>query len=398
MARQKNIGEQIGDAIQEAIAGQDFSQLQQTVMRGIDVAAKSINEGLAQAAQAGREAQERREREQRAAQIRRQQELAISTRYASTGGLKVSGYLMAIGGGALAVALLLSSIVTFGFSLFDPLATVLAGTSVTLLVFSAASAGLAVFGGTRIGLAARFASYRQAIGDASSCSVDDLARRCGKKPACVLKDLRKMIARGMFVQGHLDEEAGLLFVTNEAFESHEAERKAALERRHQELLERQAAMRAADGSTITPEAQAILDKGYAYIEQIRQSNADIPGEEVSRKIDQIEVVVDSIFKRASDHPEVIGDLQQLMDYYLPVTVKLLDAYAELDRQPVQSESIIQSKREIEDTLDTLDTAFSKLLDSIFKDMTWDVSTDISVLHTILAQEGLTDNPFDKKGR
>ena len=35
------------------------------------------------------------------------------------------------------------------------------------------------------------------------------------------------------------------------------------------------------------------------------------------------------------------------------------------------------------------------LDSVFQDTAWDVSSDISVLHTLLAQEGLTDDDFAK---
>ena len=64
-----------------------------------------------------------------------------------------------------------------------------------------------------------------------------------------------------------------------------------------------------------------------------------------------------------------------------MTVKLLDAYEEMDQQPVQGENIQASKKEIEDTLDTLNQAFEKLLDSVFQDTAWDVSSDISVLHT-----------------
>ena len=78
-----------------------------------------------------------------------------------------------------------------------------------------------------------------------------------------------------------------------------------------------------------------------------------------------------------------------------MTVKLLDAYEEMDQQPVQGENIQASKKEIEDTLDTLNQAFEKLLDSAFQDTAWDVSSDISVLHTLLAQEGLTDDDFCK---
>ena len=103
-----------------------------------------------------------------------------------------------------------------------------------------------------------------------------------------------------------------------------------------------------------------------------------------------------IFERAEAHPEIIPDLKRLMDYYLPMTVKLLDAYEDMDRQPIQGENIRSSKAEIEKTLDTLNDAFARLLDSVFQDTAWDVSSDISVLNTVLAQEGLTGSAFEKR--
>ena len=84
-----------------------------------------------------------------------------------------------------------------------------------------------------------------------------------------------------------------------------------------------------------------------------------------------------------------------MDYYLPMTVKLLDAYEDMDSQPVQGENIASSKREIEETIDTLNVAFEKLLDSVFEDTAMDVSSDISVLNTVLAQEGLTEDELTR---
>ena len=90
-------------------------------------------------------------------------------------------------------------------------------------------------------------------------------------------------------------------------------------------------------------------------------------------------------------PELISDLHKFMDYYLPTTVKLLKAYEELDKQPVEGENIKTAKQEIENTLDTINEAFENLLDSFFRNTAWDVSTDISVLKTMLAQEGLTGN-------
>ncbi len=87
---------------------------------------------------------------------------------------------------------------------------------------------------------------------------------------------------------------------------------------------------------------------------------------------------------------------KLMDYYLPTTVRLLSAYDDLEDQPIQGETISQSRLEIERTLDVLISAYEKLLDATFQDLSLDVSADIDVLHAMLAQEGLTPSPFDMK--
>lgn len=44
-------------------------------------------------------------------------------------------------------------------------------------------------------------------------------------------------------------------------------------------------------------------------------------------------------------------------------------------------------------MDALNVAFEKLLDSLFADRAWDISSDISVLNTVLAQDGLTGGDF-----
>ena len=144
------------------------------------------------------------------------------------------------------------------------------------------------------------------------------------------------------------------------------------------------------------QVQKVYDKGKAYIKKIHASNDAIRGEEISAKIAKMEQVIEQIFQRAEEHPEIIPDLKKMMDYYLPMTVKLLDAYEDMDRQPIQGETICASKKEIEDTLDTLNEAFAKLLDSVFQDTAWDMSSDIFVVNTILAQEGLTGNDFIHK--
>ena len=77
-----------------------------------------------------------------------------------------------------------------------------------------------------------------------------------------------------------------------------------------------------------------------------------------------------------------------MNYYLPTTTKLIDAYRRMDQQEVQGENIRNAKHEIENSLDTINDAFEKLLDSFYKEEAMDVSSDISVMKMMMKQEGL----------
>lgn len=392
----KNIGDQIKEAIQDAIATQDFSSMKNIVEQSINTATASISAGLEQAqqkAEASRAEQARCQNEYFARINQQRQEImAIQNRYAPTTGMKVSGYIMAIGGGVLAASFGIMALLGFiGAIMFAPGFNIGA---IGFVILCAASLGLCVGGAKRAGFVNRFQIYRRILGSRTYCTIKELMAQTGESDARVMKDLRKMIGKGMFREGHLDNQMTTLMVTDETYEQYRQSLQAQAERERQERMARSVEPQH-EPEPLSSEAQAMLERGQAYLAKIRESNDEIPDAVVSQKLEQTELILQSIFKRAQEHPEVIPDLEQLMNYYLPVTVKLLDAYEELDRQAIQSESIQASKKEIEETLDTLNIAFEKLLDSIFKDTTWDVSTDITVLHTVLAQEGLVDDPFDR---
>ena len=201
-----------------------------------------------------------------------------------------------------------------------------------------------------------------------------------------------MIGLGWFAQGHLDDGETCLIADDATYAQYRATMRQAEIRKAEENQPAEAE----NGRKLSPEAEEVLRTGKAYVEKIRACNDAIPGEEISEKISRMELVIGKIFDRAERHPENIDDLRKLMEYYLPTTVKLLEAYEELSRQPVQGENIKSSQREIEDTLDTLNEAFERLFDSMFQDTAWDVSTDISVLKTMLAQEGLAEDGLKRK--
>ena len=223
----------------------------------------------------------------------------------------------------------------------------------------------------------------------------------GKSAKTVVKDLEYMIRKNWFKQGHLDKQKTCLMVTDKMYTQYcQLEQQKAIAQKDAQEREAKAQKireeQIASGKVLSPEVQKVIDLGDEYVRKIRKCNDDIPGEEISEKIYRIEILVDKIFDRVEQNPKCVSDIKKLMDYYLPTTVKLLEAYAEMDAQPAGGENIQTAKKEIEATLDTLNIAFEKLLDSLFQETAWDVSSDISVLNTMLAQEGLKEDGLKRK--
>lgn len=261
-----------------------------------------------------------------------------------------------------------------------------------MFVFMAAivaSGALGIYGNTLRKKVNRFRSYVRTLNGKTYVKIEELAKGVRKSPKFVKRDLKKMIKNRMFLEGHLDEDGNYLITSDESYEQYMQTKKAS-EIQEKEMQEKEQAEQKLRG-TLSEEVQEVIKEGEAYLEEIRSCNEAIPGVEISNKMYHLENVILRIFKRVEQHPELISDLHKFMDYYLPTTVKLLKAYEELDKQPVEGENIKTAKQEIENTLDTINEAFENLLDSFFRNTAWDVSTDISVLKTMLAQEGLTGN-------
>lgn len=316
--------------------------------------------------------------------------------YETKTGERVIGIVLAILGYGLGIALF---VWTFLFLVAASLVEEFGVGFWVILILSLTMLGAGIFmavkGTTMLTSSRRFKIYVKEIGAAEFCNITELAAKVGKATKFVVKDVEKMIRKGWFRQGHLDNQKTCLIVTDQMYAQYQQlERQKELQRQEeaQQKTEQNQNMHRTD---VSPEIQKVIEQGDLYVKKIRECNDAIPGEEISAKISKIEMVVDKIFDRVEQNPKSVSDIRKLMEYYLPTTVKLLEAYIQMDAQPVGGENIQTAKREIEATLDTLNVAFEKLLDSLFQDAAWDVSSDISVLNTMLAQEGLKEDGLMK---
>lgn len=324
-------------------------------------------------------------------------------RFRSSWGLTASGAVMAAAGGA--------GMVFFGIpALVSALAPAVAGNpevAVTAIlgILTAGFATLLGFGIRNLRRASKLKALQRAVGQREAVGFDDLAARMQVSPKAALAASRTLIKGGYLPEGRIDDENTTLMVTENAYHQYrqfqQSQRQTLAEREAAEAARAaEAAARAAREQDIserlTPEQRAFVARGRDYVRQMDELNAAIDDAAVSERITAIQDVVGRILARAEEEPAVIAGLDRLTAYYLPTTVKLLDAYDRLEEEPIQGENISSSRSEIEHTLEVLHSAFEKLFDDTYQDLSLDVSADISVLHAMLAQEGLTEGPFDVK--
>ena len=324
-------------------------------------------------------------------------------RFRSSWGLTASGVVMAAAGGA--------GMVFFGIpALVSALAPAVAGNpevAVTAIlgILTAGFATLLGFGIRNLRRASKLKALQRAVGQREAVGFDDLAARMQVSPKAALAASRTLIKGGYLPEGRIDDENTTLMVTENAYHQYrqfqQSQRQTLAEREAAEAARAaEAAARAAREQDIserlTPEHRAFVACGRDYVRQMDELNAAIDDAAVSERITAIQDVVGRILARAEEEPAIIAGLDRLTAYYLPTTVKLLDAYDRLEEEPIQGENISSSRSEIEHTLEVLHSAFEKLFDDTYQDLSLDVSADISVLHAMLAQEGLTEGPFDVK--
>ena len=413
----EHFGEEIKQTIQDAIDTKDYSRLNQMVSDTVNHAMDCVSAGIKNGgwyrdpktgqplygnkkntgSRSGAENQRYRPNQgPKMAEMRNYSQncpVPVSPRYLKGTSVKIGGTFLAATGavfGLTSVIFLIITLIGSVITAFDVVSGLIIG------IFAVAFISFAVMtyvGVDMVRTVGRFRQYVSVLREREFCDIKEIASATGRDARKVLKDVKKMITKGWFCQGHLDEKESCLMVSEQAWNQYTA----LMEDMKQRKAEEQAAQRKMqeEYDRLSPEVQKIVQAGDEYVRRIKAANDAIPGEVISAKISRMELLVDRIFDRVEQNPDSVNDMRRMMDYYLPTTMKLLEAYKELDAQPVQGENIISSKKEIEDTIDTLNLAFEKLLDSLFQDTAWDVSSDISVLHTMLAQEGLTEDGLKK---
>ncbi len=144
-----------------------------------------------------------------------------------------------------------------------------------------------------------------------------------------------------------------------------------------------------EASTGNAELDEVQKAVRMAVSEMKRLDESIEDPSISADIVRLEEISEAILSAVKQEPKKLPQIRRFMDYYLPTTLKLLNSYDRMSAAGVSGENISSTLSKVEGIMRTIVSAFEKQLDSLYGSDALDISTDITVLETMLASEGLT---------
>lgn len=184
--------------------------------------------------------------------------------------------------------------------------------------------------------------------------------------------------------GYRDEECVVSDESDDEIRS-EWERTAASARRAQST-EGKAARETQDAPQDESDLSAVVSEVTDALRKIRHANDLIPDPALSAQIDSIENSCSQILSILKQRPQLLPELRSFLRYYLPTTLKLLDARAKLE-STANTPKAREVRTRISEALGVVDKAFLKQVEALDEYRFIDLESEIDVLRDMLRADG-----------
>lgn len=213
--------------------------------------------------------------------------------------------------------------------------------------------------------------------------MDDISDYSKQAIETVEKDIQLAITNKLIPEGHLCADNIVLITSNDTYSKY-LENQSSYDRYFRNVAKERVRI-----EERTEEIQKIMDVGEGYIKAIKSSNDIIKDKNISLKLDHMERLVTSIFYEVDINPSQVDKLGLFIDYYLPTTEKLLEAYIDIGTSRTNAKSKKNSRKSIEDSVDKINIAFENILDQFYLEQEMDIESDIAAMEVMMAQERIT---------
>lgn len=145
----------------------------------------------------------------------------------------------------------------------------------------------------------------------------------------------------------------------------------------------------------------MLEKIHVLTDMMRSMIEKIEDEKLKNDITTICNTAKKIESKLKKDKKRIKESTQFINYYFPITLKVLIQYDEIENLHIETDSTSEFMNTVEEKINLISNAFQKHLESLYeKDLT-STTADLDVLEVMLKTDGYTDDDdfnLNKKNR
>lgn len=149
------------------------------------------------------------------------------------------------------------------------------------------------------------------------------------------------------------------------------------------------------------------DNHYEILKQAKEQTAQL--KELTKQLESVTLVnnvkeiydtANKIIDTLSKKPEKLKQANNFLNYYLPVTIKILKRYDEIENQRITTKESITFMNSIQEMLEKIKVAFQNQLSNLYQSDMVDTDAEMKVFESMLKMDGFTEEQdFNlKKGR
>lgn len=131
-----------------------------------------------------------------------------------------------------------------------------------------------------------------------------------------------------------------------------------------------------------------IEEGRRQIEQLRAYNDALPDPVISEKLERMTKAGDAILTALEQEPSRLGEVRRFMNYFLPTAEKLMASYVAFEQAPVKGDNVVSAMKSVENSLGMVADAFEKQYDSLYRNESFNIDAEVTVMETLLKGEGL----------
>lgn len=135
----------------------------------------------------------------------------------------------------------------------------------------------------------------------------------------------------------------------------------------------------------------ILKEAKEETLQISNISKQIEDKEVVENIEQICDISNKIIDTLSKNPNKLGQARNFLNYYLPVTIKILTRYDEIENQRLNTTESKEFMELVKKMTEKIKNAFNEQLNNMYQTEMIDTDAEIKVFESMLKSDGFLDD-------